>query len=210
MNNAVCQKAKREIAPLEIAYQGERLAGVDEVGRGPLIGSVVASAVILDPARPIIGLTDSKKLSARRRETLDVEIRERALAFAVAEASAAEVDAHNIYHATHLAMRRAIDALIPAAEYLLVDGNRLPGHALPGQAVVKGDARHAAIAAASILAKVARDAQMLILDARYPDYGFARHKGYPTQAHLAALERLGPLDEHRRSFAPVARQLALL
>jgi len=210
MNNAVCQKAKREIAPLEIAYQGERLAGVDEVGRGPLIGSVVASAVILDPARPIIGLTDSKKLSARRREALDVEIRERALAFAVAEASAAEVDAHNIYHATHLAMRRAIDALIPAAEYLLVDGNRLPGHALPGQAVVKGDARHAAIAAASILAKVARDAQMLILDARYPDYGFARHKGYPTQAHLAALERLGPLDEHRRSFAPVARQLALL
>ena len=210
MSNAVCQKAKREFAPLEIAYQGERLAGVDEVGRGPLIGSVVASAVILDPARPIIGLTDSKKLSARRREALDVEIRERALAFAVAEASAAEVDAHNIYHATHLAMRRAIDALIPAAEYLLVDGNRLPGHALPGQAVVKGDARHAAIAAASILAKVARDAQMLILDARYPDYGFARHKGYPTQAHLAALERLGPLDEHRRSFAPVARQLALL
>jgi len=210
MSNAVCQKAKREFAPLEIAYQGERLAGVDEVGRGPLIGSVVASAVILDPARPIIGLTDSKKLSARRRETLDVEIREWALAFAVAEASAAEVDAHNIYHATHLAMRRAIDALMPAAEYLLVDGNRLPGHALPGQAVVKGDARHAAIAAASILAKVARDAQMLILDARYPDYGFARHKGYPTQAHLAALERLGPLDEHRRSFAPVARQLALL
>lgn len=213
MSHAQRPKVKRtavEFAPFDIAYQGERLAGVDEVGRGPLVGSVVAAAVILDPARPIAGLTDSKKLSARRREALDVEIRQHALGFAVAEASAAEVDALNIYHATHLAMRRAIDALAPAAEYLLVDGNRLPGHALPGQAVVKGDARHAAIAAASILAKVARDAQMLELDARHPGYGFARHKGYPTQVHLAALERLGPLPEHRRSFAPVARQLALI
>lgn len=213
MSHAKPSRARRaavEFAPLEIAYQGERLAGVDEVGRGPLIGSVVAAAVILDQARPISGLTDSKKLSVRRREALDAEIRESALAFAVAEADAAEVDALNIYHATHLAMRRAIDALSPAAEYLLVDGNRLPGHVLPGQAVVKGDARHAAIAAASILAKVARDAQMLVLDARHPDYGFARHKGYPTQAHLAALERLGPLPEHRRSFAPVARQLPLI
>jgi ribonuclease HII len=192
-----------------VDYRGERLAGVDEVGRGPLVGAVVAAAVILDPARPIDGLTDSKALSAKRREALDSEIRERALAFAVAEASAAEVDALNIYHATHLAMRRAIDALAPAAEYLLVDGNRLPGHHLPGQAVVKGDARHPAIAAASILAKVARDAQMLALDARHPDYGFARHKGYPTREHLAALVRLGALPEHRRSFAPVKRQLAL-
>ncbi len=197
------------LPPLVVEYRGERLAGVDEVGRGPLVGAVVAAAVILDPARPVEGLTDSKALSARRRETLDSEIRERALAFAVAEASPAEVDALNIYHATHLAMRRAIDALCPAAEYLLVDGNRLPGHHLPGQAVVKGDARHPAIAAASILAKVARDAQMLALDARHPDYGFARHKGYPTREHLAALERLGPLPEHRRSFAPVKRQLAL-
>ncbi|QJR00695.1 ribonuclease HII [Halomonas sp. PGE1] len=195
--------------PLVVDYRGERLAGVDEVGRGPLVGAVVAAAVILDPARPIEGLTDSKALSARRREALDVEIRERALAFAVAEASPAEVDALNIYHATHLAMRRAIDALSPAAEYLLVDGNRLPGHHLPGQAVVKGDARHPAIAAASILAKVARDAQMRALDARHPDYGFARHKGYPTREHLAALERFGALPEHRRSFAPVKRQLAL-
>ncbi|AXY44278.1 ribonuclease HII [Halomonas sp. JS92-SW72] len=195
--------------PLVVNYRGERLAGVDEVGRGPLVGAVVAAAVILDPARLIAGLTDSKALSARRREALDVEIRERALAFAVAEASPAEVDALNIYHATHLAMRRAIDALVPAAEYLLVDGNRLPGHHLPGQAVVKGDARHPAIAAASILAKVARDAQMRALDARHPDYGFARHKGYPTREHLAALERLGALPEHRRSFAPVKRQLAL-
>ncbi|GEK51507.1 ribonuclease HII [Vreelandella venusta] len=196
--------------PLVIDYRGDFLAGVDEVGRGPLIGSVVASAVILDPSRPIEGLTDSKKLTAKKREALDVLIRERALAFAVAEASAAEVDQLNIYHATHLAMRRAIDALTPAADYLLVDGNRLPGHVLPGQAVVKGDARHPAIAAASILAKVARDAQMTELDLRYPDYGFARHKGYPTKEHLAALAAYGPLAEHRRSFAPVQRQLALL
>ncbi|NGO88552.1 MAG: ribonuclease HII [Halomonas sp.] len=196
--------------PLVVAYTGPYLAGVDEVGRGPLIGSVVAAAVILDPQAPIESLTDSKKLTARKREQLDVQIRERALAFAVAEASAAEIDTLNIYHATHLAMRRAIDALIPAAEYLLVDGNRLPGHALPGQAVVKGDARHPAIAAASILAKVARDAQMAALDLRYPEYGFARHKGYPTKEHLAALEAHGPLAEHRKSFAPVQRQLALL
>lgn len=195
--------------PLIIDYAGTRLAGVDEVGRGPLVGSVVAAAVMLDPANPIDGLTDSKKLTARKREALGALIRERALAFSVAEASAAEVDEFNIYHATHLAMRRAIDGLAPAAEYLLVDGNRLPGHALPGQAVVKGDARHAAIAAASILAKVARDAQMVSLDMRYPEYGFARHKGYPTKEHLAALATHGPLSEHRRSFAPVQRQLAL-
>lgn len=203
------EKKASELPPLVIDYRGERLAGVDEVGRGPLVGSVVAAAVILDPARPIDGLTDSKALSAKRREALDGQIRERALAFAVAEASAAEVDELNIYHATHLAMRRAIDGLLPAAEYLLVDGNRLPGHHVPGRAVVKGDARHPAIAAASILAKVARDAQMIELDARHPDYGFARHKGYPTREHLAALERLGPLPEHRRSFGPVKRQLAL-
>ncbi|WP_404471658.1 ribonuclease HII [Vreelandella venusta] len=195
---------------LVIDYQGDRLAGVDEVGRGPLIGSVVAAAVILDPSQPIEGLMDSKKLTARKREALDVQIRERALAFAVAEASAAEVDQLNIYHATHLAMRRAVDALAPQAEYLLVDGNRLPGHVLPGQAIVKGDARHPAIAAASILAKVARDAQMVELDMRYPEYGFARHKGYPTKEHLTALAAHGPLAEHRRSFAPVQRQLALL
>ncbi|AQU83560.1 MAG: ribonuclease HII [Halomonas sp.] len=195
---------------LVIDYQGDRLAGVDEVGRGPLIGSVVAAAVILDPSRPIEGLADSKKLTARKREALDMQIRERALAFAVAEASAAEVDQLNIYHATHLAMCRAIDALVPEAHYLLVDGNRMPGHPLPGQAVVKGDARHPAIAAASILAKVSRDAQMVALDMRYPEYGFARHKGYPTKEHLAALAAHGPLAEHRRSFAPVQRQLALL
>ncbi|WP_311063508.1 ribonuclease HII [Halomonas sp. DWK9] len=199
-----------DFPPLVVEYAGDFLAGVDEVGRGPLVGNVVAAAVILDPNAPIDGLTDSKKLTARRREALDVQIRECALAFAVAEASAEEVDSLNIYHATHLAMRRAVDALAPQAEYLLVDGNRLPGHALPGQAVVKGDARHPAIAAASILAKVLRDAQMVALDLRYPEYGFARHKGYPTKEHLAALQAHGPLAEHRKSFAPVQRQLALL
>lgn len=199
-----------DFPPLVVEYAGDFLAGVDEVGRGPLVGSVVAAAVILDPRAPIAGLTDSKKLTARKREALDVQIREHALAFAVAEASAEEVDSLNIYHATHLAMRRAVDALAPQAEYLLVDGNRLPGHALPGQAVVKGDARHPAIAAASILAKVVRDAQMVALDLRYPEYGFARHKGYPTKEHLAALQAHGPLVEHRKSFAPVQRQLALL
>lgn len=203
-------KAATDWPPIEIAYQGHLLAGVDEVGRGPLVGSVVAAAVILDSQRAIAGLGDSKTLTAHQRNVLDVEIRSQALAFCVAQASAAEVDQLNIYHATHLAMRRAIDGLSPAAEYLLVDGNRLPGHRLPGQAVVKGDARHRAIAAASIIAKVARDAQMQALHERYPDYGFDRHKGYPTQQHLAALEAYGPLAEHRRSFAPVQRQLALI
>ncbi|WFF41897.1 ribonuclease HII [Salinicola endophyticus] len=203
------KRAPRTYPELVIDYHGERLAGVDEVGRGPLVGAVVAAAVILDPARPIDGLTDSKRLSAARREALDLRIREQALAFAVAEASPEEIDQLNIYHATHLAMRRAIDALPLAAEYLLVDGNRLPGHVCPGQAVVKGDLRHPAISAASILAKVARDAQMTELDARHPEYGFARHKGYPTREHLDALVRWGPLAAHRRSFAPVREQLAL-
>jgi ribonuclease HII len=203
-------KVAKPFAELHIAYAGERLAGVDEAGRGPLAGNVVAAAVILDPGRPIPGLGDSKALSARRRLVLDVEIRARARAFAVAEASPAEIDELNIHQATHLAMRRAIDTLQPAAEFLLVDGNRLPGHHVPGQAVVKGDARHPAIGAASILAKVARDAQMVALDARFPDYGFIRHKGYPTPEHLAALVRFGPLPEHRRSFAPVKKQLDLL
>ncbi|CAM3875430.1 ribonuclease HII [Vreelandella rituensis] len=202
--------SSKRFEPLIIDYSGRWLAGVDEVGRGPLVGAVVAAAVILDPDDLIDGLADSKVLAAPRREALDRQVRARALAFAVAEASPEEVDALNIYHATHLAMRRAIDALTPAAEYLLVDGNKLPGHTLPGQAVIKGDSRHMAIAAASILAKVARDAQMVALDARHPEYGFARHKGYPTPEHLAALQAHGPLPEHRRSFAPVQRQLALL
>jgi len=190
-----------------IEYDGHLIAGVDEVGRGPLVGSVVAAAVILNPARPIEGLTDSKCLSAARREAFDLQIREQALAFAIGEASPQEIDSLNIYHATHLAMRRAIDALPMPAEYLLVDGNRLPGHVCPGKAVVKGDLRHPAISAASIVAKVARDAQMVELDARYPGYGFCRHKGYSTPEHLDALARLGPLTEHRCSFAPVRERL---
>ncbi|SHE64107.1 RNase HII [Modicisalibacter ilicicola DSM 19980] len=193
--------------PLVVDYTGECLAGVDEVGRGPLVGAVVAAAVILDPCRPIPGLGDSKVLTEKRRQALAVEIRSQALAWAVAEASPAEIDELNIHHATHLAMRRAIDALTVAAEFLLVDGNCLPGHHVPGQAVVKGDARHPAIGAASILAKVARDAQMVALDERFPGYGFARHKGYSTPEHLEALARLGPLPEHRRSFAPVRKLL---
>lgn len=200
---------QNRLPALVIDYTGERLAGVDEVGRGPLAGAVVAAAVILDPGRPIAGLGDSKALSEKRRLALNAKIRQHALAYAVAEASPAEIDAFNIYHATHLAMCRAVDALEPAAEYLLVDGNRLPGHRLPGQAVVKGDARHPAIGAASILAKVVRDEQMVALHERFPDYGFARHKGYPTPEHLAALERLGPLPDHRRSFAPVKKQFDL-
>ncbi|KDE40492.1 MAG: ribonuclease HII [Nitrincola lacisaponensis] len=182
------------------------VAGVDEVGRGPLVGPVVAAAVILDPARPIDGLADSKKLSEKRRNQLDQLIRERALAFAVASASVVEIDKLNILHASLLAMRRAVEQLSLRPDAVLVDGNRCPELDLPCQAVVGGDALHANISAASILAKVARDKMMLELHQSYPDYGFDQHKGYPTRAHLQALERLGPLTEHRRSFRPV-RQL---
>lgn len=200
-------------APLtaaEIPYQGKLLAGVDEAGRGPLIGSVVAAAVILDPNQPIVGLDDSKKLSEKKRQALAIEIKQKSLAWAIAEASAAEIDELNILQASFLAMQRAIDALPTSAEFVLVDGNRLPKSLLlPALAVVKGDARHSAIAAASILAKVDRDAQLLELDKQYPDYGFARHKGYPTKAHFEALQKHGVLAEHRRSFAPVKKQLEL-
>ncbi|MGJ8514327.1 Ribonuclease HII [Carnimonas sp. R-84981] len=193
---------------LDIPYRGTLLAGVDEVGRGPLVGDVVAAAVILDPTHPITGLTDSKTLSSAKREAFDQLIRSGALCFGIGRASPAEIDELNIYHATHLAMRRAIDALQPSAEFLLVDGNRLPGHALPGMAVVKGDLRHPAISAASIIAKVARDADMLALEQRHPGYGFAKHKGYPTREHLQALAQRGPIAEHRRSFGPVQRALS--
>ena len=191
----------------QIIHTQNWLAGVDEVGRGPLIGPVVAAAVILDPARPIEGLADSKKLSEKRREQLAVEIRASALAWAVAEADVAEIDELNILHASLLAMRRAVEALSPAAEYVLVDGNRCPILPCPAGAVIKGDSRVAAISAASILAKVARDHQMVEMDDRYPGYGLARHKGYPTKAHFAALQQLGITPEHRRSFGPVRRIL---
>src|SRR5690554_295200 len=198
------------LMPDEIPYQGFLLAGVDEAGRGPLVGSVVAAAVILDPNQPIIGLDDSKKLTEKKREALAIEIKQKSLAWAVAEASAAEIDELNILQASFLAMQRAIDALPTAAEFVLVDGNRLPKSLqLPALAVVKGDARHPAIAAASILAKVSRDAQLVALDKLYPDYGFAKHKGYPTRAHLATIKALGVLAEHRKSFGPVKKQLEL-
>ena len=182
-------------------------AGVDEAGRGPLAGPVVAAAVILDPCRPITGLADSKKLTPVQRAELDAEIRAHALAWCVASATVEEIDHLNILGATMLAMTRAVEGLSCRPERVLVDGNRLPDLPCPGQAVVGGDARVPAISAASILAKVARDREMERLDRRHPGYGFARHKGYPTREHLAALERLGPCPAHRRSFAPVRRRL---
>ncbi len=183
------------------------IAGVDEAGRGPLAGPVIAAAVILDPARPIAGLADSKTLSAARREQLAVEIRGKALAWALGRAEAAEIDQINILQATLLAMQRAVAGLSIASGKVLVDGNRCPALACPCQAIIKGDATEPAISAASILAKTARDAELCQLDKRYPNYGFARHKGYPTAVHRAALRRYGPCPEHRRSFAPVAAAL---
>ena len=186
-----------------------RFCGVDEAGRGPLAGPVVAAAVILDPNRPIAGINDSKKLSARKRSALADEIRLHALAWSVAEASVEEIDRLNILHASLLAMRRAVERLSVTPEYALIDGNRCPdGLPCAAQAVVGGDATIVAIAAASILAKTVRDAGMLELHARYPQYAFDRHMGYPTAVHLAALREHGPSPEHRRSFRPVA-QLAL-
>lgn len=185
-------------------HSGLLLAGVDEAGRGPLAGPVTAAAVILDPARPIPGLDDSKKLSEKKRDALEPLIRERALAFCVASASAAEIDAINILQATLLAMRRAVAGLTTAAQAVVVDGNKVTDFGVPAEAVIGGDARVPAISAASILAKVARDREMVALDAQFPGYGFARHKGYGTAVHMAALVRLGPTPQHRRSFAPVA------
>lgn len=187
----------------QVDYSGALLAGVDEVGRGPLAGDVVAAAVILDPARPIEGLRDSKKLSDTRRTSLAVEIREKARAWAVARASVSEIDELNILHASLLAMQRAVAALQPQPEYVAVDGNRLPRWSYPSEAVVKGDDRVPAIAAASILAKVQRDGELIALEEEYPGYGFARHKGYPTALHLEALRTLGVTPVHRRSFGPV-------
>lgn len=185
------------------------VCGVDEAGRGPLAGPVVAAAVILDPARPITGLNDSKKLSERRRDELAEAIRASALAWAVAEASVEEIDRLNILHATMLAMQRAVAGLAVRPERALVDGNRCPKLDIPVEAVVRGDGKIAAIAAASILAKTVRDAGMRALDAAYPEYGFARHMGYPTEAHCRALREHGATPAHRKSFGPVA-QLPLL
>ncbi len=186
------------------------VCGIDEAGRGPLAGPVVAAAVILDPARPIVGLNDSKKLSEKKRDALAELIRERALAWCVAEATVEEIDRLNILHATMLAMQRAVAGLSVRPEGAMVDGNRCPKLDIPCEAVVKGDGKIASIAAASILAKTVRDAGMLELHAQYPHYGFDRHMGYPTEAHCAALAEHGASPVHRRSFGPVARQLALL
>lgn len=189
------------------------IAGVDEVGRGPLVGDVVTAAVILDPDNPIEGLMDSKKLSEKKRELLSVEIKQRAIAWSIARASPEEIDGLNILHATMLAMQRAVQGLNVTPDYVLVDGNRCPTFAhesgnIVGQSVVKGDARVAEISAASILAKVARDSEMVALDKLYPYYGFAQHKGYPTKAHLESIIEHGVLDCYRKSFKPVANVLA--
>lgn len=183
------------------------VAGVDEAGRGPLAGPVVAAAVILDPARPITGLADSKALSPERRFQLASVIRGHALAWAVAAASVEEIETLNILHASLLAMERAVAGLSPSPRRALVDGNRAPRLACEVRTIVRGDASEPAISAASILAKVERDRMMIALDTRYPGYGFARHKGYPTAAHLAALDALGVSPVHRRGFAPVRDRL---
>jgi ribonuclease HII len=189
-----------------------RVAGVDEAGRGPLAGPVVVAAVILDPDRPIDGLADSKKLSEARREGLYGLIVERALAWSVIEMSPGEIDELNILQATLLGMRRAVEALTPAPQMALIDGNRAPPLSCAVKTVIGGDALEPAISAASILAKVTRDRHMVALHERFPEYGFERHKGYPTTGHLEALIRFGPCEHHRRSFAPVrnALQRALL
>ena len=186
---------------------GRLVAGVDEAGRGPLAGPVVAAAVILDPEAWFPGLADSKLLSPQRRAELDVEIRERAVSCAIARVDVEVIDAINILQATMRAMCEAVGRLDPTPEQVLVDGNRCPNLPYPVRAVVRGDASVAAISAASILAKVARDREMVEMDRRYPGYGFARHKGYGTRAHLDALLRLGPSPIHRRSFAPVKSML---
>lgn len=196
--------------PAELMLLPADVCGIDEAGRGPLAGPVVAAAVILDPNNPIAGLNDSKKLSEKRRNLLAVEIRAKALAWCVAEASPAEIDQINILQATFLAMQRAVAGLSLRPSRAVVDGNRCPKLEIPVEAVVQGDGKIAAIAAASILAKTVRDAGMVELHQQYPQYGFDRHMGYPTAAHFAALQAHGPCPAHRRSFAPVAAQLSLL
>jgi len=181
------------------------VCGVDEVGRGPLAGPVVAAAVILDPARPIAGLADSKKLSEKQRETLYGQIRARALAWSLGRAEVAEIDAINILQASLLAMQRAVAALAITPQQALVDGNRLPELPCEARAVIGGDAIEPCISAASIVAKVTRDREMVALDTHFPGYGLARHKGYPTRVHLEALRELGVSPIHRRSFGPVRR-----
>jgi ribonuclease HII len=183
-------------------YRREYFAGVDEVGRGPLAGAVFAAAVVLDPLVPISGLRDSKKLSERRREVLDIEIRERAVSFCIAQASVEEIDELNILNATLLAMQRAVAGLNTDVEFVLVDGNRVPVLDCPADWLIKGDSKSDVIKAASIIAKVARDKEMVRLGTLYPEYGLAGHKGYPTKQHIEALQQHGPSPIHRMSFGP--------
>ncbi|PHS73572.1 MAG: ribonuclease HII [Porticoccus sp.] len=186
-----------------LRYRGKLLAGVDEVGRGPLAGDVVTAAVILDPRKPVTGLADSKKLSASRRNQLAEEIREKALSWHIARASVDEIDQYNILRATLMAMVRAVDGLTLKPEYVAVDGNRLPDWGYAAEAVVRGDDKVPAISAASILAKVCRDAEMCLAEQAFPGYGFASHKGYGTRAHREAIALLGPCLIHRKTFEPV-------
>lgn len=179
------------------------IAGVDEVGRGPLVGDVVTAAIILNPEDPIDGLADSKKLTEKKRLLLSEEIKQRALCWCIGRASPSEIDSLNILHATMLAMRRAVDGLSIKPDWVRVDGNRLPNWHYQAEAIVKGDSLHAEISAASILAKVTRDAEMHALHKLHPEYGFSQHKGYPTKAHFEAIERYGVLDCYRKSFKPV-------
>ena len=187
------------------------ICGVDEAGRGPLVGSVVAGAVVLDPNNPIVGLKDSKKLTSAKREYLFEQIMLKAKAWGIGEASQVEIDQINILQATMLAMRRAVEDLSTRLgawpDKALIDGNRCPELPIPAEAIVKGDAKEPAISAASILAKVTRDRQMAILHERFPQYGFAQHMGYPTAAHFAALKEFGACEEHRRTFSPVRNVL---
>lgn len=189
--------------PFVSCYNGMLVAGVDEVGRGPLAGDVVTAAVILDPAKPIEGLNDSKKLTEKKRDNLFELICENAMSWSIARASVSEIDELNILQASLLAMKRAVDSLHIQPEHVLVDGNKLPQWNYSAEAVVKGDARVAAIAAASILAKVTRDREMAAYDKQYPGYGFVKHKGYPTQQHRDALQVLGVTPIHRSSYGPV-------
>lgn len=199
---------KPEKHTFKLNYSGNFLAGVDEVGRGPLAGDVVTAAVILDANKPIEGLADSKKLTDKRRQQLALEIREKALCWHVARASVEEIDCYNILQATMMAMVRAVDGLSISPEYVAVDGNRMPPWNYNGETVVKGDDKVAEISAASILAKVCRDGEMLAFDEQYPGYGFAGHKGYGTKQHMQAIEQLGPSPIHRRTFEPVKSMLA--
>ncbi|MDN3698838.1 ribonuclease HII [Vibrio cortegadensis] len=202
-------KEKQELPEFEYPTGYALVAGIDEVGRGPLVGDVVTAAVILDPNNPIEGLTDSKKLSEKKRLALYPEIKEKALAWAVGRCSPEEIDQFNILQATMVAMQRAIEGLSIQPELALIDGNRVPTLSMDAIAVVKGDLRVQEISAASIIAKVVRDQEMEDLDKLHPEFGFAQHKGYPTKAHFAAIEQHGVIDQHRKSFKPVKRALGI-